>query len=303
MLVPQLSLASADPDVTDSNSNQPSGKDKGKIYSVLAKLIFNKDPVYGSAYTQNPKKSKDSICHHIMSLRMKYKQLKLRFNVTGAGMVPLDENSANNLQEEVLHLLPWYEQLDAIWHSNPVFATTTHSSKPGVDHAADLYALVHLVYGRAGPPAHFGGATGAQSQLSPAMLPPIIDSCLLQPATTPPCNNVPASNIHNLNHSPDADIDVDHFIPDLDDNDLYAPNPFSATLGDVMDHLDDDYMMYNDLEAWGPDMNLNSPLRLARKKCQLISLPSPPFSPPEPFIMPQKSPTPFHNTQAAFGGM
>jgi hypothetical protein len=58
--------------------------------------------------------------------------------------------------------LPWYTELDLIWHSNPAMAAVTHSSKPGIDHTSALYALIQQ-HGGASPPTN----SGATPQWSP----------------------------------------------------------------------------------------------------------------------------------------
>ncbi|KIK33479.1 hypothetical protein CY34DRAFT_64531, partial [Suillus luteus UH-Slu-Lm8-n1] len=127
----------------DSNSSdRPSGKDKSQIYAVITQVIFESHLKYGSEYVNGQKKFRDSVNNRITSLKNKYKPLKAKFSATGAGVVPLDDASAKNLQEEVCREFPWYKELDAIWHSNPSFAAKTTSSKPGVDHTGDMYGLV-----------------------------------------------------------------------------------------------------------------------------------------------------------------
>ena len=294
--------------------------------------------------------------------------------------------------EQVHAELPWYSDLNAIWHSNPSFAAKTHSSKPGVDHAANLYALVRPARGGAGSSTYRGAAdvqpphsayldsaaqpphnayptstqpphgayptsamqpprsvypTSTQSPqgASPAgtMQPPHspyptsamqpisaqpgpgspwpgaegmysgndppIDPHLLQPApATPPCANnaSPAIDLRDLpgNIPPNFDDDDD----DDDDDNLYAdqpepePNSFTAPLRNALDH-EDDYMMHDDTQArvQAHDISLNSPPRVSGKKRQLATSPSPPPDPPFPFAFPQKSPTPFYDSRAAFG--
>ncbi|KAG1798541.1 uncharacterized protein HD556DRAFT_1525575 [Suillus plorans] len=140
--------------------DHPSGSDKGQIYQNIAKLLFAGHPKYGAAYTINPKKFRDAVGNRIG--RGKYKKLKATFSSTGAGVMPAEGTQAKNLLDAALSELPWYTELDAIWHSNLSMAAVTHSSKPGVDHASALYSLVQS-RGGAGPPTHFGNT----SQWSP----------------------------------------------------------------------------------------------------------------------------------------
>ncbi|KAG2038478.1 hypothetical protein BDR03DRAFT_1009922 [Suillus americanus] len=48
---------------------------------------------------------------------------------------------------------PWYNQLYTIWGYHPAFAAKTSSSKPGVDHAGDLFGLTCPLGGSIGPTA------------------------------------------------------------------------------------------------------------------------------------------------------
>lgn len=61
--------------------------------------------------------------------------------------------------------LPWYTELDAIWHSNPSMAAKTHSSRPGIDHAGALYSLVGPHAG-AGPPMQLDTSASPPSTLN-----------------------------------------------------------------------------------------------------------------------------------------
>ncbi|KAG1719561.1 uncharacterized protein EDB91DRAFT_1089266 [Suillus paluster] len=166
----------------------PSGRDKGDIHGVIAHLIFANHIKYGPAYHHNLEE---------ISLRTRYKKNKSQFTATGTGIVPLDGASAQNLLEKVHVDLPWYSDLDAIWHSNPSMAAKTHLSKPGLDHAGALYSLIRP-HGGAGPSMHFGATVGAGSSMSfstPAQssLPP---SPAYPPGTQPSPNAYPPPSTH-----------------------------------------------------------------------------------------------------------
>jgi len=153
-----------------------------------------------------------------------------------------------------------------------------------------------------GPGSPWPGAEGMYSGNDPP-----IDPRLLQPApATPPCasNASPAIDLWDLpgNIPPNFDDDDDD-----DDDNLYAdqpepePNSFTAPLQNALDH-EDDYMMHDDTQArvQAHDISLNSPPRVSGKTRQLATSPSPPPDPPFPFMFPQKSPTPFYDSHAAF---
>ncbi|KAG2339089.1 hypothetical protein BDR05DRAFT_1003631 [Suillus weaverae] len=128
-----------------------SGSDKGQVYGTLAKLIFTDHPRYGYTFATNAKKFCDRVRNRIQTLRGKYKKLKASFDSTGAGVMPGEGTQMRNLLDAALLELPWYMELDAIWHSNPSMAAKTHSSRPDVNHAGTLYSLVRPHAG-AGPP-------------------------------------------------------------------------------------------------------------------------------------------------------
>ncbi|KAG1833335.1 hypothetical protein EV424DRAFT_1311432, partial [Suillus variegatus] len=135
----------------------PSGKDKNAIYAVIAEVIFSGDRVYSGQYAANRTRFRDSVSNHITVLRNKFRDYRNEFESTGAGIVPLDACTAENLHGEsvtyvylillikftakVQKEFPWYDDLRKIWGSNPSFAAKTTSSKPGTDHAGDLFAL------------------------------------------------------------------------------------------------------------------------------------------------------------------
>ncbi|KAG1718882.1 uncharacterized protein EDB91DRAFT_1352162 [Suillus paluster] len=147
--------------VMSTADDGPSGSDKGQIYGTLAKLIFTNHPKYGYAYSVNAKKFCDAVCNCIRILRGKYKKIKASFDSTGAGVIPAEGTQMRNLLDAALAELPWYTELDAIWHANPSMAMKTYSSKPGVDHTGTLYSLIQSC-GGGGPPMQFDAPPDAQ---------------------------------------------------------------------------------------------------------------------------------------------
>ncbi|KAG1788078.1 hypothetical protein EV424DRAFT_1356273 [Suillus variegatus] len=268
-----------------SVDDSPSGSDKGQIYSFITQLIFEGHPKYGSAYEQNQKKFCDTVSNCITNLRTKYKKLKAKFSDTGASVVPLGDMAMKNLLDTVLIELPWYTELDQIWHSNLSIAAKTHSSKLGADHAGTLYSLVQP-HGRAGPAMHFD--TSAQRSSVPthdaqsssnsqpynvytshSVFPaattyppkaslamdlhgdPAID-LQLRPAAPAPTLTLPQPQTHlpGLCNSPDVEIH-DDFAPQCDNSHLES-GPLDSLLGDALNHLDDDEIMCTEaVEPWG----------------------------------------------------
>ncbi|KAG1739471.1 uncharacterized protein EDB91DRAFT_1248823 [Suillus paluster] len=281
-----------------SVDDAPSGKDKNEIHGFIAKLIFATHTKYKATYHQDPKKFCMSVTNHITSLRNKYRKCK----------------------DEVTAKLPWYTDLDSIWHSIPSFATKSHSSRPGVDHAGDLYALVqpHGSPGRAGPSTNFDGATqaGAPPQLPPYAQPshstfspqlqpphqPSHSAFTLQPErpnfTQPPNlilppNAVPGGgDTHNLN-DPLIDLHLLHAAPPPPDNNINNDADMDHYMHDPDDDTDNLYLsgplstplgdVLRHLED--DSMTLDSPARAAGNKRQRAS-PSPPPDPPNPLAEP-----------------
>ncbi|KAG1823691.1 uncharacterized protein BJ212DRAFT_1296262 [Suillus subaureus] len=237
----------------------PSGSDKGQIYSVITKLIFTDHIKYGPAYLVNPKKFCNAVCNHIGTLRGKYKKIKATFSSTGAGVMPAEGTPAKNLLDAALQELPWYTELDAIWHSNLSMATKVHSSRPGTDHAGAFYSLIQP-HGGAGPSMYYG-----PSQHS-SHTPDILDS--------------PSA----YQHGPYLPQNENVFASNNNDNIANHYSPLHSPLGDALDHIDDNN-----------NMMLGSPSPVMGKKCQLPSSPSPPSSPPKPFIMPSRTPASTYN--------
>lgn len=213
------------------------------------------------------------------------------------------------LIDTVLIELPWYTELDQIWHSNLSMAAKTHSSKLGADHAGTLYSLVQP-HGRAGPAMHFD--TSAQRSSVPthdaqsssnsqpynvytshSVFPaattyppkaslamdlhgdPAID-LQLRPAAPAPTLTLPQPQTHlpGLCNSPDVEIH-DDFAPQCDNSHLES-GPLDSPLGDALNHLDDDEIMYNDTST------TNNPPQVAGTKQQFAVPPSPPSSAPQP---------------------
>ncbi|KAG1753580.1 uncharacterized protein EDB91DRAFT_1242564 [Suillus paluster] len=286
-----------------SVDDAPSGKDKNEIHDFIAKLIFATHTKYKAAYHQDLKKFRMSVANRITSLRNKYRKCKGWFNATGAGVVLLDETTSKNLLDEVTTELPWYTDLDSIWHSIPSFATKSHSSRPGVDHTGDLYALVqpHGSPGRAGPSTNFDGAAqaGAPLQLPPYAQPSHSTfSPQLQPphqpshsAFTPqpecpnftqppnlilPPNAIPGGgDTHNLN-DPLIDLHLLHAAPPPPDNNIDNDADMDHYMHDPDDDTDDLYLsgplsapLGDALRHLEDDsMTLDSPARAAGNKCQ-----------------------------------
>ncbi|KAG1834678.1 hypothetical protein EV424DRAFT_1341030 [Suillus variegatus] len=178
--------------------NAPSGKDKNEIYDVIAKLIFATHPKYKATYHQDLKKFRVSVANCITALKNKYKKCKAKFSAMGAGVVPLDATTSNNLLDEVNAELPWYTDLNSMWHSILSFVIKLHSSRLGVDHAGNLYALIqpHGDHGRAGPSMNFEGATQAGAQPSHSASSP-----QLQPHLPSHSASFPQLQPHLLSHS------------------------------------------------------------------------------------------------------
>ncbi|KAG1874056.1 hypothetical protein C8R48DRAFT_769440 [Suillus tomentosus] len=209
-----------------------------------------------------------------------------------------------NLLDAALLELPWYTELDSIWHSNLSMATVTHFLKPGVDHTG---AKTHASHGPHIPyhanaleiphagssqfaPAHASTLTPAPAPLTLAPAP-----APFTPAPTPasvPSHTDPYNTSLQF-HLPSLltpkDTLNDHNTDD-DDFNQDISRPFDAPLGD---YFKDDDMIVNEMT--------DSPAYVAGKKQQLPLSLSPPPNALEPFHRPAKSPTSSYNYCLAFG--
>ncbi|KAG1778502.1 hypothetical protein EV702DRAFT_1267677 [Suillus placidus] len=321
-----------------TDGEQASGKDKSDIYAVLAKLIFANHVKHGAGYHRNPKKFCDSVANHIVGLKARYKKLKAKLGATGAGVLPGDRHA--NLLLEICAEWKWFVDLDAIWHSNPAFAVTSHSSRPGVDHAGQMYSLAQPLRGTAagGTSRHVQGAAQPQPPPQPSCSASaqsfcgdhLIDPRLLQ--SSPALPDTPSPTFPDIptapsppNNFPDPSA-AHHAPPPLydppqvhlrglsrTDNDLHRSNPFAAPLGDALDHLQDNDMMQEGGEEEEEEeeeddrmqedelLSYNSPPKVAGKKRRNFASPSPsPPHDPQPFHVPAKAPTNAYHSRAAF---
>ncbi|KAG2355790.1 hypothetical protein BDR07DRAFT_1492762 [Suillus spraguei] len=259
-----------------ADGEKASGKDKSDIYAVLAQLIFAHHPKYGSTYNWNPNEFCDSVANHIVGLKNRYKKLKARLSTTGAGVLPA----------EICAKWKWFADLDAIWHSNPSFVVTSHSSRPGVDHAAQMYSLVGTstavssrqsqttLSSHGYPPIQFQSTTAHCSHNSPDVTTTTSrghnDSPDIATTTTPHHDNIQIDPRllqppHALPDTPSTPLCADTpsppsppsppipaaqvHLPGLshtDDDMLGQPDPFTSPLGDALDYLRDNDTMQDD---------------------------------------------------------
>ncbi|KAG2366751.1 hypothetical protein BDR07DRAFT_1479753 [Suillus spraguei] len=309
----------------------PSGSDKGQIYSVIAKLVFMEHIKYGPAYLVNPKKFRNAVCNRIRILRGKYKKIKASFGSTGAGVMPAEGTPAKNLLDAALLELPWYMELDAIWHSNPSMAAKVHSSRPGINHAGAFYSLVRP-HGGAGPLMYYGPSQHSshtpnvpdppsayqhgphllqdENMFAGGMYPPATHD-YSQHSALPPALPLhllaPPLLLHLLAHP----LPLHLLAPPLPLHLLAPPLPLHLLAPPLPLHLppyvpdvhlpgllsDDD----DDIANNNNNMMLGSPFPVTGKKHQLPSSPSPPPSPPKPFIMPSRTLASTYNNCSAFG--
>ncbi|KAG1876230.1 hypothetical protein F4604DRAFT_1924519 [Suillus subluteus] len=144
-----------------------SGKDKNEIHAFIARVVFSDDDQYGPLYASNPNKFRDSVGNRIAALRTKFRDIRAEFESTGAGIVPIDSETSKYEKD-----FPWYDQLYSIWGSHPSFSAKTSSSKPGVDHAGDLFSLTRPSGGSVCPPASSSADPDSPMQLGYMPLPP-----------------------------------------------------------------------------------------------------------------------------------
>ncbi|KAG2125516.1 hypothetical protein BD769DRAFT_1736720 [Suillus cothurnatus] len=126
---------------SQGEGDRPSGKDKVSVCAVIAKYVFEDDDEYRDYYAAAPDKFRDSTNNHINGLRKKYRECHDRLHTTGAGVMPQDEGSAQNLHAQILKEFPWYDDLLSVMGGNPALSLRTVSSRPGVDHAAKYFSI------------------------------------------------------------------------------------------------------------------------------------------------------------------
>ncbi|KAG1849744.1 hypothetical protein F4604DRAFT_1934772 [Suillus subluteus] len=164
--------------------DRPSGKDKFAICAVIATHVFKNDCEYAQQYAEMPDKFCDSTNSHITSLKKRYWECYDKLHSTGAGVMPGDD--AENLHAQVLQMFPWYDEFASIVGTNPALSLKTVSVHPGIDHAANFFAV-----------AQAGRTSGSGStQLVPpashiAPLPPA--SCIA-PSVSVPSSSSPSSS-------------------------------------------------------------------------------------------------------------
>ncbi|KAG0694850.1 hypothetical protein DFH29DRAFT_880411 [Suillus ampliporus] len=278
---------------TSSNEEHPSGKDKGEIYRILAKLIFENDSEYSGAYAEDSKKFDIAVGNRIVSLKKSFKEQLDKFNKTGAGVTPLNENAAVNLHKQVLLEFPWYDQLHPFLFSNPTCGAKIFTSQLGVDHAGDFYTLT-----LSSLPQTLSSLP--QAHMLPALSPIPQVSCTPPPSWHPPPPHYTGTWGGPID-DPDGDLDADPHTA-ADDGD----SPFFAPLSNALDTLDDDFDMY-DNDA-GLEFNssrrrvisLDSPPKVVGHKQQYAASPSPPPIDTNSFILLRKPQMPAYHSRAAF---
>ncbi|KAG2741348.1 hypothetical protein P692DRAFT_201893657 [Suillus brevipes Sb2] len=125
----------------NTEGDRPSGKDKLSVCAVIARHVFERDAEYAVQFQSVPDKFRDSTNNHINGLRKKYRECHDKLHATGAGVIPQDNTSAQNLHAQILEEFPWYDDLAAILGTNPALSLKTVSSQPGMDHASNYFRI------------------------------------------------------------------------------------------------------------------------------------------------------------------
>ncbi|KAG1891591.1 uncharacterized protein F5891DRAFT_1197708 [Suillus fuscotomentosus] len=133
----------------------PSRKDKHEIHAVIARVIFSDDPQYAVLYASNPNKFWDSA------------DSGWKVNAPKRCNAEPKRYQVGKYEKD----FPWYDQLYSIWGSHPSFSAKMSSSKPGVDHASDLFSLTCPSGGSLRPPASSSTDPGSPMQLGNMPLP------------------------------------------------------------------------------------------------------------------------------------
>ncbi|KAL4065601.1 hypothetical protein V8B97DRAFT_1919739 [Scleroderma yunnanense] len=130
-----ISSASSSP----STNEKPSRKNK-EVQAVIAKHIFENDPNYMEQYEEHPEKFASSLGNWLVLLKQKYQEAHDCLKKTGSGIIPggLDAN----ILAEIHHNLPFFDNLDIIWHGIPSLDSKISTSEPNIDHAEKFLGLV-----------------------------------------------------------------------------------------------------------------------------------------------------------------
>ncbi|KAG1850903.1 hypothetical protein F4604DRAFT_1934260 [Suillus subluteus] len=111
-------------------------------HSADCRVLFYSDSKNSHTEGDHPSgKDKVSICAVIANLRKKYCECYDKLHATGAGIMPQDEDSAENLHAQILKDFHWYNNLVSIMGGNPAISLKMVSSCPGVDHAANYFSI------------------------------------------------------------------------------------------------------------------------------------------------------------------
>ncbi|KAG2340507.1 hypothetical protein BDR05DRAFT_1002503 [Suillus weaverae] len=146
------------------DDSPPSGSDKGKIHTIIAKHIFEKDEQYQNMYAEDQAKFMQAVGNCLTYLKGKYKTHHACFKQMGTGV---------NLLAQVLADFPWYDDLDEIWRDNSMERKSASPPNPG-QHIEHPMVVVH--------DAH--NAPDVEDKHIDSALNPLED----HPPTNPSCN-------------------------------------------------------------------------------------------------------------------
>ncbi|KIK77758.1 hypothetical protein PAXRUDRAFT_165809 [Paxillus rubicundulus Ve08.2h10] len=119
-----------------------SGKTKQEIYSVIARIVFEKDDEYGKVFKSHPTKFTDAVQNRLTILKKKYRDQACKFHQMGNGVAPKEISegdaeynnllgtfwsttstmSVNSRADAVLMDFPWFSDLHGLWKGIPLFS-------------------------------------------------------------------------------------------------------------------------------------------------------------------------------------
>ncbi|KIJ13920.1 hypothetical protein PAXINDRAFT_13241 [Paxillus involutus ATCC 200175] len=108
--------------------DKASGKNKREVQAVIAKHLFQTDPVYGTAYAS------------LSTLKRLYRAQRTRLSSTGQGVAPGAAHP--NLLADICAKYPFYNDLDSMWRGIPSFDPDLLSSESNINHAESLLDAV-----------------------------------------------------------------------------------------------------------------------------------------------------------------
>ncbi|KAG1727921.1 hypothetical protein EDD22DRAFT_961163 [Suillus occidentalis] len=300
----------------NTEGDRPSGKDKLLVCVVIARHVFERDAEYAVQFQSVPDNFRDSTNNHINSLRKKYHECHDKLHATGAGVIPQDNTSAQNLHAQILEEFPCLEwtTLPTTFESRAWQEVHTHRARnpyapaPPTPQYTPTPHSPHYpapqphptpsgaTYGGAG---YSAGTEHPQFNYSAGAQRPYHQQFSTDHPQHRTHTNVPPTQPHGAPHSLDDDSDLpDTLSPYLQDNNLFCDDDDAMDMDQPPRH---NRSARQDEWDHDPDVtNLNSPPRPRAHPKRPLPLPSPSPPPLPEFVPPPRSQTSRYDSRASF---